>query len=280
MPTPSPFSLTYSWSGEDDGDRLSHRVVCLRLEEEGMERAENLVQSALHTTPLSPTRSTLTNPAAAPWMELTVGDRGVFALCIVANARVLEIHEATGGGTNTKGEATATAPLLTQEAQLADASTNLYAHFLCHGGGGALFPPLHVYRLKLFGRTPRSEVCVAMTCLVLLKEAAVPAPCLATSTDPLVAGEALGHTAGAGGANVVESLLGLQRQLFMIERRVATAFDDVRQRMARLESRVEQLEAPVTEAQTTTDPASTPAHTTSQAFHETKEEEEEERRSA
>ncbi|KPI83539.1 hypothetical protein ABL78_7424 [Leptomonas seymouri] len=258
MAAGSSAPLACSWT--DDGGSLADCTVHLCFEEEGMAQAEHLVQEALCTAPVPSTRVTLTNPTVAPWLELTVGDFGIVALCVVANARVLEIHEVTGRGEG-DDKAVTTTPLLTQEAQLADASTGLHAHFLCHGGSGALFPPMHVYRLKLFGRTPRSEVCVAKVCLVLLR-AAVPTlgQCLSASPEsPAAEGDTQGDTAVPSAANTLEILLRLQRQFFVMEQRVDAAFECVAQRLARLESRVCCLEAPRAVATTAHDAAPTQA---------------------
>jgi hypothetical protein len=245
----TPAVLTCSWSADDLGDRTTHLCVA----EDGMEQAEALVQEALHKPPSSSFITPLTNTTAAPWLQLVVGSCGIVALCVVANARVLEIHEISTEEIINKDDAESTL-LLTQEAQLVDAATGLYAHFLCHGSGGALFPSHHCYRLKLFARNPRQEVCVATVCLVRLQtnESTPSAP----QISPEVPSPAAAATANTA---ILEVVLGLQRHLFGVERRVHDALDDVVRRLSRLECRVDRLETPAadTVASTTSDGVTT-----------------------
>lgn len=256
--------LSSSWRD----DKLERRISYLSYEGDGMDRAEALVQAALRSSPLADCITALPSAAAAPWLELQVGQScgGVVALCLVANARVLEIHEvppspqisqqqqqklregsAPSPQDVTSADVGETRPLLTQEAQLADASTGLYAHFLCHGGGGALFPPQHGYRLKFFGRRPRDEICVPQVCLVVLPNVEVKALAPASSTASADASTAAAtvHAPAmpAAEAAVAEVVMAMQRQLLMMERRLGAALDGVTQRISQLETRVSRLEA-------------------------------------
>ncbi|KAG5486664.1 hypothetical protein LSCM1_07917 [Leishmania martiniquensis] len=228
-----PCLITCSWA---DNDSLQGHVHYTFMKEGGMEEAEVEVRESL----ASPHDSSLDFPAnsVAPWLRLQVGDAGVVALCFVTNARVLEIHDAG---------AEASAPLLTHEAQLSNPAKGLHAHFLCHGGGGVLFPARRAYLLKLFARTPKTSVFVASVHVVLFSRSP------SSSFEPHVEGP----LEGCGSPEVTQSQRpasetptavtmevssALQRQLLMLESRIRGALDDVAQRLTHLEGRVRRLE--------------------------------------
>lgn len=230
MTTTAPCIVTCSWANRGSDGALAARVHCSRVDEGGVADAEAAVRAALDA-PVEASH-VFEVGAGAPWIDVCVGPvAGVMALCLVANARVLEIYESAEGPTT---------PLLTQEAQLSSPVTGLHAHFLFHGEGGALFPAGHAYRLKLFARTPKTQVAVVAVHVVLLPPSTP--PCQRGVSD--VAATSSGPAAVTAESAVVEALGAMQRHLVMLERRVGVAMDRVTQRLAALEERVGRLEAP------------------------------------
>lgn len=269
----STAALSCSWA---DDASLADRTLHLALADNGMEQAERIVQAALRTPRTHAVRISLADKVvAAPWLELTVGLCGIAAVCVVTSARVLEIYEV--GAAN---RAATTPPLLTQEAQLRNEATCLCAHFLCHGNGGALFPPHHTYRLKLFSRLPSNEACVTRVCLIYTEAAAVPPPLAAPSDSPTLQdkekkeGRADG-SAVLGEEAVLEAIFGIQRQLLMMERRLGSALRDVTQRLTGLEARVDRLETQVSGDSAHEAGASMPVPSTPLAAPDKEKEEEE-----
>ncbi|KAK7199054.1 hypothetical protein NESM_000873700 [Novymonas esmeraldas] len=212
-----------SWA---DAAAIEACVHYAQHEDGVMEAAESAVQAAL----TSPYDSSLAHHvgAAAPSLGLRVGRAGVAALCIVSNARVVEIHDDAGAG--------GAVPLATQEAQLSNSAVGLHAHFLCHGDGGALFPPERTYRVKFFARTPPTRIVVVAVHVILLALSAPPCSAAEPVTPCTTA-------AASPDAAVAGAIVALQHQLFAMERRVGGALSDVSRRLAGLEARVAELES-------------------------------------
>lgn len=185
-------------------------------EDRGLSLAEEHMTQAA-SSPESFETVQVTDGSGAPWIDLSTSC-GVAALCLASNARVIEIHSLASPGP----------PLITVEGNKSE-ENDLFLLFLCHGGEQAdayLLPPGSGYRLKLFGRHPKSVVSVQCLCVVVQQPRSEPVPVDAVSI----------------GDSKDDQIASLRLQVNQLSQQMCVGMEAILHRLQRVELRLDTVE--------------------------------------